>query len=105
MKKPNLRTVMDDRLIRREYYNKNNFAVHFKLENDQIPYIVNSGISPGLPFYRLEPGKWLVLNHSFFLVTAADPGVQFFDLVINYGDQIGIGNTRPSRPELTPKYY
>lgn len=104
--KPNpRRVVMDDRLIRREYYNPNKFAVYFQRMEREMPYIVDSGINPGLPTYRLEPDGFLVVPHAFFIITAADRGVQLFDLTTNFGNTIGIGNKLPSPPEFFVKKH
>lgn len=93
------KAVHDEHLVRREFYNPNNFSILFELMPDKIRYVKGSGIPTGPKSAILKPDDFLVLPHAYFILRAMN-GAPFFDLIQNYGDQIGIGNKKPSRPEI-----
>lgn len=91
--------VMDEHLVRREFYNPNNFEIQFTRMEDKVAYILESGINPGPKFLTLKPNDWLVVNHAYYVPRAAN-GAELFNVVTNFGDSIGKGNKKVSLPSL-----
>ena len=95
--------VYDDRLIVREYYNPNSFSIVFKRIDLHRNYIQGAKISLGPAIAELKPDSFLTLPHAFYTATAIN-GPEFFDLVVNVGDQRGKGNKKPSLPVFDPRF-
>lgn len=96
--KAKMKSVHDDMLLRREVYNFNNFDVTFTRNKKQDWYVIAAKIPLGPPVVVCKAGDWLILPHAFYFSQAAN-GAPVFDMLVNYGDQIGIGNKLASRPE------
>ena len=97
----NKRGVSDENLIRREFYNAGDCAVDLVMMEDKIAYIRESGITPGFRHVVLEPRKFVTLNHGYYIAHTKDG--RPYNLVQNFGDMIGRGNTKPSNPFAEPK--
>lgn len=89
------RGTMDEMLIRREFYNPNSFAIRFELMKESMAYVHRNGIMVGPMVAILPPDSFVVLPHAYYRIFAPAP---VFDLIQNFGDQIGKGNKRPSLP-------
>lgn len=93
-------SVMDDRLIPREFFNANDFDVTFVRNTEFDEYISASSIPLGEKVYVCRPETWTVLPHALF--TARWPDGRTADEVIahfNFGNDIGKGK-RPNRDTL-----
>lgn len=93
MRNQRMKSVMDGNLVRREYYNPNSFPVFFERMLTKDEYVTNAGIQLGPYLVRIDPKKHAILNHAFYVASAADH--ELFELITIYGDQIGKGLTRP----------
>lgn len=93
------KAVADEHLIRREFYNPNDFDVIFYRDQSRAMYVHAAGIPLGPEVAILKARDWLVLPHAFFIPRAMN-GQDLFKLVQNFGDMIGKGNKLPSLPEV-----
>ena len=93
------KAVHDDRLIRIEIYNPNEFNV--LVERDKrFDNLVRSAFIPlGPEKAILKPGEFMILPHQFVTYHAMN-GSPTVTLISNIGDQIGKGNKTPSAPIL-----
>lgn len=65
-------SVMDDRLLSREFYNANVFKITFLRLDEHLEYIKISGINPGPPVIECEPEKHVWLPHGLYAATWPD---------------------------------
>lgn len=99
MKRKNTKSVMDTHLIEVEYYNPNKFAVQLDRDRRFDQYIVQCRIPIGPLRAILKPYDFITIPHQYYILTAMN-GAELFDLVVNMGDNKGIGNKLPSIPVL-----
>lgn len=98
--------ISDSNLIRREIYNPHDFIIEFRLAKEKLQYINAVGITPGAEIIRVMPNSFAILNHCYHRIYALDVRTKkeindiLISPIINFGDQIGIGNTKPSRPDF-----
>ena len=93
------KAVWDEHLIRREIYNQNDFDVVFYRDPAKELYVRAANIPLGPEVYTLKAGGRVVLPHICYILRALD-GREIFTLVQIFGDEIGTGQTKPSRPEV-----
>lgn len=93
------RAVADEHLIRREFYNPNDFDIVFHRDPSRVFYVRAACIPLGPEVAVLKAREWLVLPHAYYIPRATN-GQDLFQLVQNFGDAIGKGNTKPSLPEM-----
>lgn len=90
-------SVMDDRLLGREFYNANDFPVTFTRKKEMDEYILLSGKPLGPEKVIVNPDEFFFMPHALF--TASWPDGRLADEVIahfNFGDKMFCG-TRPNR--------
>lgn len=93
-------SVMDDRLLAREFYNANDFPVTFTRRTEFDEYILLSGKPVGPDRSIVEPGKFLFMPHALF--KASWPEGRLADEVIahfNFGKDMFKG-VKPNRETL-----
>lgn len=101
------RKVSDGGLTMAEIHNPNSFAVKMirvtGMINESISvekYIQISGINLGAPVVLIPPGGFAVLPHQYYHPEGVGlPKGEPIQLVVNYGNMMGVGNRFPSRPE------
>lgn len=96
-KKRKSRAVVDEHLIIREYYNCNESDLVFKLDERYTNYILNNNISIGPNMFLLRSGDFKIVPHGYWIVEPTD-GRPTYELITNFGDLIGKGNKKQSRP-------
>lgn len=90
--------VSDQLLVRREIYNPNQFPITWLRQNDKVPYILNCGITAGPAAVHCAPGGRCILPHMYYIPkTPLEDGAPLNVLQV-FGDAIGTGETKPSRP-------
>ena len=89
-----MKSVMDEHLIVREYYNPNNFELYFERQNEYLPHINQNKIPPGFPTFILKPHSFIKVPHGYWIIHTPDK--RPYDLIQNFGSMIGVGNTKPS---------
>ena len=89
--------VHDELLIRREIYNPNKFPISFWRQTEMDGYIRKSGVSLGPKMVYCAPDGFCMLNHAYYNPKAENGG-EPFDVLMNYGNAIGIGNKKNSLP-------
>ena len=104
--------VSDDRLVRRELYNPNQYAIRFKRmwTVDGTPngmnvlfYCAEAGISPGPAQFVLQPKCFHLMQHAFYIpepIGATLSKGEPIQIVEKFGDYIGDGDPNPSPPEV-----
>lgn len=90
--------VSDMALNRMEIYNFNKFAITFEIQKEMIKYIKMNNI-PVTPLRGIiQPDSFQILNHRFYIMAGVglpkDTPVQ---VIVNMGNNIGIGNKLPSK--------
>jgi hypothetical protein len=91
------KSVSDENLVRREIYNQNKFDIVFELDVSRIGYIIAAGIAPGPGRVICKSDGFCILNHNYYIVrTPYKECLAHF--VVNFGDAIGKGQKKPSRP-------
>jgi hypothetical protein len=70
--KPPPGSVMDDRLLMREFYNANDFPVTFTRRDEFLQYITLSDKPMGPEKIVVQPGEWALLVHGFYLASWPD---------------------------------
>lgn len=90
------KSVHDEHLIRREVYNPNPFKVLFRRNVVMDRYISAARIPLGPLRRELEPDEFLLLPHGYYFAEPIGTSVIQYDMVVNFGDNIGIGNKNPS---------
>lgn len=88
--------VSDEKLLRREFYNPNDFDVIFTIDQSRLDYVRLSGITPGPAQVICKARSWVILNHGFYCPSTKQ-GHRAIELVENRGALIGVGNKLPSR--------
>lgn len=92
-----MKGVYDPRLIRREFYNPNDFDILVELDPKSVEYVRSSGIATGPGKQWLKAKSWLLVNHNYLILTAKN-GAPLFDLIEIFGNRIGKGEKLPSLP-------
>lgn len=98
-----MKGVYDPRLIRREFYNSNDFDILVELDPANIAYVNAAGITLGPQKQWLKAKSWLVVNHTYLILTAKN-GAPTFNLIEIFGNQIGKGVKNPSLPIFDPRW-
>lgn len=94
-----VRGVYDELLIRREIHNPNKFAIIAVRSTEKDQYILDARIPLGPQVAVCEPGGFLYLPHGYFVLHGKGvPKGEFISVITNYGDEIGVGNTKVSLP-------
>ncbi len=96
--------VSDDRLIHREIYNSNKFAVIFhrreKVDGINVLYYLGTfAIEAGPVLYRLPPQEFWLMPHGLYWGEIEGAPGEPFNVIEKFGDAIGDGDKLPSRPE------
>jgi hypothetical protein len=96
-----MKAVGDDRLIRREFYNANNFPITFTRDMANDAYVFKNGISLGRIRIVCPPDSWIVLDHGFYVPSWDDKGIKSGEVIAhwNFGSEIGKGR-KPNRDQL-----
>ena len=101
-------TTWDDNLLRREYGNgymddktgrwkENPYTVRFTRIRQHDAYVIKSGKNPGPDYFRLLPGKFVILPHAFYLIEGEGlPIGEPIKLTMNLETKMGIENKIPS---------
>jgi len=97
--KGSARGVHDEFLIRREYYNPNDFDVVMTRDKTRVAYIDRSRIPRGPEYHLLKAREWVILPHGYWLFTPTN-GAEIVNLVQIFGDDIGKGIKSQSLPEV-----
>lgn len=101
------RKISDGGLVMVEIYNPNPFVVRMIRQNGFVndkmsidKYIKISGGSLGPDVVEVKPNGFAVLLHNYYYAEGVGlPQGEPINLVVNMGNQMGIGNRFPSRPE------
>lgn len=92
-----MKSVHDEHLIRREIYNPNNFDIEFKRNVTMDTYIKNATIPLGPLRITCKADDFLYLPHAYYFAEGIGvPQGTPIDVVVNFGDNIGIGNKKAS---------
>jgi len=104
-----MKTVMDPRLLRKEYLNKSGFDILVEPDWNFRNYVLGAGITFMLPGGKdkilLPDGERLIVSHEYLILTGLDKkGVPLpkgtpLNILISFGNNIGTGATLPSIPE------
>lgn len=97
VKGPKKKAVADEHLILREYYNCNSSDLIFKVDERYVQYILHNKIPLGPNTFLLKAGQHKTVPHGYWVIETVDKRPTY-ELVTNFGDLIGKGNTKPSRP-------
>lgn len=94
-----MKTVGDEFLIRREFYNNNDFEVTLEIMTDMVPWIKQNAIPIGPPLIVIPPKKHQVTPHGYYIVHGKNvkQGEQI-NLLVNFGKMIGKRNIKQSLP-------
>lgn len=92
-----VKAVHDERLIRIEIYNPNEFSVLVERDKRFDHVVKAANIPLGPEKAVVKPGDFLILPHQFVTYHAMN-GSPTLNLVSNIGDSIGKGNKLPSPP-------
>lgn len=101
------RKVSDGGLVMIEVYNPNSFTVKMIRQkgyvNDSLTiekYILMSGGDLGPSVVEVKPNCFAVLLHNYYYAEGVGlPQGEPINMIVNMGNQMGIGNRLPSRPE------
>lgn len=109
-----MNSVMDPRLIRREFYNREKFDVAIECDVNFKEYVLAAGITWLMPSGKhahiLKSGEWCTVNHSYVTVTGIDkygramPIGTPINLLESFGNNIGRGFKNPSLPILDAQW-
>lgn len=101
------RKVSDGGLVMIEIYNPNSFTVKMIRQkgyvNDSMTiekYILMSGGDLGPNVVEVKPNCFAVLLHNYYYAEGVGlPQGEPINMIVNMGNQIGVGNRLPSRPD------
>lgn len=101
------RKISDGGLVMIEVYNPNSFVVNMirskGFVNDSLTidqYIKISGGDVGPKVVQIKPNCFAVLLHNYYYAEGVGlPKGEPINLIVNMGNQMGVGNRFPSRPE------
>lgn len=91
--------VHDEHLIRRELYNPNEFTLILKRDTTKDTYIARNLIPLGPENIILQPDEFILVPHFYWIIHAKN-GADQINLIQNFGNEIGKGNKKPSRPDV-----
>ena len=87
----------DFALVMMEIHNPNKFAIRFDIQKDMLWYIRENGITETPHSGIIQPGGFQILTHRFYVLTGLGlPKGEEAPVIINMGNNMGIGNTLPS---------
>ena len=88
----------DPKLVLVEVYNPWGRAIYAHLDETKVPYIQYCGIMVGAKKYVIPADGFQLLPHQYYRIV--DYKGDLVSVVANFGDCIGKGNKRISRPEV-----
>lgn len=92
-----LKAVHDEHLLRREIYNPNNFDIIFRRNISMDQYIKDATIPLGPLSATCKADDFLYIPHAYYIAEAIGlPKGTPCDVLVNFGDNIGIGNKKAS---------
>lgn len=93
-----MKPLYDDRLLSVEILNINKHRITAVRDEQQDWYVERAGKPLGPKVVILEPNHRYLLPHHFYRITHENSSEMAPVLAI-YGDKIGTGETKASRPE------
>lgn len=93
-----VKKVSDSALVIMEIYNPNKFAIRFDVDQRMLWYIRENGIIEKPYWGIIKPDGFQLLPHRFYLMKGVGvPDGEPVSVIVNQGNNIGIGNKYPSR--------
>jgi len=101
------RKISDGGLVMVEIYNPNSFVVRMIRKNGYVndsltieQYIKISGGDIGPRVVEIKPNCFAVLLHNYYYAEGVGlPQGEPINMIVNMGNQMGVGNRLPSRPD------
>lgn len=101
------RKVSDGGLVMVEVYNPNTFTVRMIRQKGYVDesltiekYILMSGGDLGPNVVEIRPNCFALLLHNYYYADGVGlPKGEPINLIVNMGNQMGVGNRLPSRPD------
>lgn len=95
-----MKHVSDEFLLRREIYNPNKFDIIFRRNKNMDKYIHAATIPLGPEVAICKADDFLYLTHAYYFAEGIGvPQGTPCDVLVNFGDNIGIGNKLASAIE------
>ena len=91
-----MKSVMDEHLIVREYYNPNDFELYLERDNRYLKHIDDNAIPRGFNSLIIKPHSFMKVPHGYWIIHTPDK--REYQLITNFGSKIGVGNRLPSNP-------
>lgn len=87
----------DFALVMMEIHNPNKFAIRFDIDKTMLWYIRYNNITETPHSGIIQPGGFQILTHRFYILTGIGlPQGEPVNVIVNMGNNMGIGNTLPS---------